>query len=359
LNLDDLSSIAAGDPSGMLAAVEAWPDQWYEGLERARGIAASKLPSAKGVDAVAVCGVGGSGVAGQVLRALAGPRSPVPVAVVRSYELPAFVGPKTLVFCVSYSGGTEETLTNFDAALERGARIVAISGPGELARRAGEAGVPVIAPVEGLTPRAAFPSLASVPPALLDRIGLAPGLGLQLDDAQSLIAELVGRLRREMPERSNEAKRIAARLDGHAVHVWGSEGALAVAAERWKTQMNENAKLPASWAALPELAHNEVVGYEDKHPALAETALVILGSAGEDVHISRVRAAAAEMAASRYAVVVQIDVGGATHVARLAAGVVLGDFTSVYLALLRGVDPTPMDAIGRLKAAVTAQGGGR
>jgi glucose/mannose-6-phosphate isomerase len=352
LNLDDLASIDAGDPSGMLAAVEAWPDQWYEGLERGRAVAPSELPSAKGVDAVVVCGVGGSGIAGDVVRVTAAPRSQVPVVVVRGYELPAFVGHKTLVFCISYSGATDETLACFDAALKRGARIVAVSGAGELAERAAAAGVRVLAPVEGLLPRAAFPSLALAPLVVLERLGLTPGLGPELEKAQPFVAGLASELRRDVPESQNEAKLIARALDGYAVHVWGTEGPLALAAERWKTQLNENAKLPASAAQIPELAHNEVVGYDPGHPNLDRTALVILAASTDDPRIERVRAAAAEVAASRTALITQVPVPGDGALERLVAAVLLGDFVSVYLALLRGVDPSSMEAITRIKQAL-------
>jgi glucose/mannose-6-phosphate isomerase len=336
----------------MLAAVEAWPDQWYEGLERARALAPSELPGAKGIDTVVVCGLGGSGIAGDVVRAIAAPRSPVPVVVVRGFDLPAFVGNKTLVFCVSYSGGTEETLACFDAAMERGARIVAVSGAGELARRAAAGGVPVLAPVEGLVPRAAFPSLALAPLVVLDRMALAPGLSAELDAAQSLIADLAGELRRDVVSEENEAKQIARALEDSMVHVWGSQGILAVAATRWKTQLNENAKLPASAAEIPELAHNEVVSYDLGHENLDRTALVMLASEAEDPRVESIRAAAAEIAATRVKLVTHVAVPGASDIERLAAAVLLGDFVSVYLALLRGVDPTPMEAIVKVKEAL-------
>lgn len=359
MNLDDPAGIDAGDPSGMLAAVEAWPDQWYEGLERARAVPPSELPSAKGIDAVVVCGVGGSGIAGDVLRVVAAPRSQVPVVVVRGYEMPAFVGPRTLVFCVSYSGDTAETLAGFEIALEREARLIAVAGPGALAKRAAEANVPLVAPVDGLVPRAAFASLAAAPLVVLERLGLAPGLAPELDATQELVAGLAAEVRRDVPETRNEAKRIARALDGFAVHVWGSQGPLAVAASRWKAQLNENAKLPASSAQLPELAHNEVVGYDLGHPNLDATALVILAAENEDPRVEAVRAAAAEIAAERMGLVAAVAVPGETAVARLVAGVVLGDFVSVYLALLRGVDPASMTAITTLKQAVRSPRGVR
>lgn len=349
--LDAPDALAAADPAGMLRAVESWPEQWRDAVARTRSIPAGALPEAEALDHVVVCGMGGSAVAGDVLRAVAAPALRVPVVVVRSHELPAFVGPASLVFCVSYSGDTEETIACFEEARARGARLIAVAGGGALGRRAAAAAIPCVEPAPGLQPRAALASLAPPLLVMLDRVGLLPGIGEDLAAAAALTAESVRACRGDVPTARNEAKRLAVSLHGLFPTVWGAEGALSVAATRWKTQLNENAKLPATASALPELGHNEVVGFDPGHPALAQTVVVALRARAEDPRIEARFRATLDLVSPRVAKVEEVVVDGRSALEQTCAAVVLGDFVSVYLAVLRGVDPTPVEAIRRLKEA--------
>ncbi|MFN2589696.1 MAG: SIS domain-containing protein, partial [Actinomycetota bacterium] len=215
--------------------------QLRDGYRMARSTAG--LPSGRSLHSVAVCGMGGSGVAGDILRTLYAGRLPVPIIAVKGYELPAFCGRDTLVLAVSFSGNTEETLAAYGEAVERGCRVVAISAGGELASRAADDHVAhVELPGHVPVPRAALGYTSAVPIGLLEAMGLTPPAGEEIDRAEELLDEMSSRLGPELPLPENEAKQLAAWIGDRTPVVWGSEGVAAAAAVRWKTQLNENGK---------------------------------------------------------------------------------------------------------------------
>jgi glucose/mannose-6-phosphate isomerase len=345
--LDDAAALAAADPGRMLDAVEAAPALWAAGVRAARAVDLGRPPTAR---AVVVAGMGGSGVAGDVAAAAAAERGRVPVTAVKGYRLPAWAGPGTPVVCCSYSGDTEEALACFEEACRRGAPVVAVATGGRLGALADERGVPRVAPPPGLAPRAAFPFLAATVLVVLERLGALPDLVDELAAAEEALARQAGAAGRAVPAARNPAKRLAADLAGCLPVVWGQEGPLAVAAARWKAQLNENAKVPAAWGVLPELDHNEVVGLEAGRDLLERLAVVVLRAREEDPRLARRVEATVRLAAGRVGRVLEAWAEGRTPLARLCAAVLLGDLVSVYLAVLRGVDPTPVRAIERLKA---------
>lgn len=347
IDLDDLGAIAAGDPSDALGAAERVADQWAEGVRRAR--AANGLPSQRGITSVVYCGMGGSGIAGDVLAAIAAPTSAMPVTVVKGYTLPAFAGPNSLVICASYSGNTEETLACFDEAQRRNARIVAIATGGALAERAGAAGITVISPLEGLMPRAALASLAAPVLVVAERLGVLPHLAADIAECESVLGGRAKALARDRASEDNEAKQLARALGRMVPLVWGQDGILAVSAIRWRCQLNENAKIPAFSSVLPELDHNELVGYDPGLPSLADLALVVLRSPDEHPRVALRVEATLDAMRHRVGAVDEAWAVGEAPLARLMSSALVGDFTSIYLALLHGVDPTPVSVITALK----------
>jgi glucose/mannose-6-phosphate isomerase len=352
IDLDDLDAVAKGDPADMLGAVERSSAQWREGLRRAEEVE-GPLPEPGEIENVVVCGMGGSGIAGDVLEAVAARRAAVPLSVVKGYALPVYVGPLTFLIAVSYSGNTEETVACFDEAVGRGARVATVTSGGLLAERAAKLGAACVRPVEGLQPRAGLPSLAAICLVLLERAGLVEDVRRDLVETEGLLASKAGEWGRESRSSGNEAKRLAQAIEGLMPHLWGQEGELAVAALRWRCQLNENAKVPASEGVLPELDHNEVVGCDPGLPHLERMALVVLRAAGEDPRIAKRIGATLELVRDRYGRVEEAWAEGRSPLARLMTSALLGDFVSVYLALLRGVDPTPVEAIERLKRALS------
>jgi glucose/mannose-6-phosphate isomerase len=348
--LDDPARIEAVDPGGMLGIAEATADHWRDGYARARAASLDHIPDHAHLTGVVVCGMGGSGIAGDVAACLASERGSMPVVVVKGYRLPAFAGPSTLVVLSSYSGSTEETLECFEQAHHREAPVAIVSSGGRLAELAHAHDAPMVTLPAGMMPRAAFPYLASAPLAILERIGVLGDLTGDLVETDEVIREQTSALGREVEAERNPAKQLAASLLDRIPLVWGQEGPLAVAAGRWKTQLNENAKVPAFSSVLSELGHNEVMGYDPGVDALNRIAIVALRSASEDVRIARRLDATMGLVSRRVGGVYEAHARGTGTLACLASAVQFGDLVSVYLAILRGVDPTPIDAIARLKA---------
>jgi glucose/mannose-6-phosphate isomerase len=347
-DLDDRGALAAADPQDALGAVERMPEQWLEAVTRARS--ADGLPTRHGINGVVYCGMGGSGIGGDILSAIAWETGTVPVTVVKGYHIPAWVGPNTLVICASYSGNTEETLMCFEEACGRQARLVVIATGGALAERAAARGVANIAPVEGLQPRQALPSLAVPALVACEQLGLLTDLSSALAETGDVLSSRVGEYGRDVPSSANDAKSIAAALDGTVPLIWGQEGVLSVAAARWRTQLNENAKVPAYSNVLPELDHNEIVGFEPGAPALSTIGLVTLRGPEENPRVTARIDATLERVRPLVAKTLEGRAIGESTLARLMSVVMLGDFVSVYLALRRGVDPTPVTAIDELKS---------
>lgn len=347
-DLDDRGSLAAVDPQDALGAIERMPEQWLEAVTRARSC--DNLPTRHGINSVVFCGMGGSGIGGDILAAIAWESGTVPVTVVKGYHIPAWVGPNTLVICASYSGNTEETLMCFDEACGRQARLVAITTGGALAERATARGVATIAPVEDLQPRQALPSLAVPALVACERLGLLVDLSAALTETAEIISSRVGLYGPDVPTSSNDAKALALALEGTIPVIWGQEGMLSVAADRWRTQLNENAKVPAYSNALPELDHNEIVGFEQGAPGLQSIGLVTLRGPEENQRVTLRIEATLDRVKGLVAKTLEARAVGESSLARLMSAVVLGDFVSVYLAVRRGVDPTPVTAIDELKS---------
>jgi glucose/mannose-6-phosphate isomerase len=359
-DLDDAEALAATDPADFLGSVEQFPVQVEEAWKL--GAEAADLPEGEGVSSLAILGVGGSGISGDAVRGVLGARSRLPVHTLRGSDLPAWVGRNTLVFAVSYSGNTEETLHLFDQARGRGARLVALTSGGVLGERAGAAGAAVVLLPDGLQPRAALGYLTIPILVVLERLGLGPHVTGDLAGAIGLLQQRAAEYGRSSPAESNAAKRLALSLMGKLPWVYGSEGLSEVAAYRWKCQMNECAKTPCSSNFFPELTHNEVVGWSGKAQLTrVNGALVVLRHDGESPAMARRIDATLRLIRRSFAVATEIRAQGPSELARFLDLTYLGDFTSTYLAIARGVDPAPVEPIERLKrelAALSAGGEG-
>ena len=351
VDLDDPAAVRAADPGGMLGQVASAADQARAAL------AASQRASLVGPEphALVVAGMGGSGIAGDVLSALAYYRSPVPVLSVKGDRLPGFVGPSTLLVAVSYSGTTDETLAAVEEGLSAGARLVAVCSGGRLEELARQHGAPVVTVAPGRMPRAALWSLA-VPVCLAaTAAGVLEPLAEQVRaaaDALDAETELLGP---SVPTDSNPAKQAALRLLGKLPIAWGTGQLGAVAATRLRTQCNENAKISAVSAAVPESNHADIMGLEGGLGPGRELVLLRDRSGEHERDPRRVIAACEALDVSSP---ILRNAGSGPPLVRLARLLAFVDHLSVYLGLCRGVDPTPIETIFRLKAALATGAGG-
>ena len=342
------AAVAAADPTGQLADISGLGDHLRDALWRVESAGIRPIDAP---DGAVVAGMGGSGIGGRLAIAALGPRARRPLAVVAGYALPPWTTPGTLVVCSSYSGNTEETLACYEQAGALGAPRVAVTTGGELAARARRDGVPVIPVPGGFQPRAAVGySLVAVLESVA-KAGGAPSLRDEVEAAAALAEALV---REWGPEGAadGDAKQLARRLAGRIAVVAGAD-LTAPVAYRWKAQLNENAKLPAFASELPELDHNELVGWPASDE-LGRFAAVFLEDPEADERVRARFALTAEIAGTGTDVVARVTGRGETRLERLVSLVLLGDLVSFYAAVLRGVDPADIEVLSRLKAALAA-----
>ncbi|HEV7687689.1 MAG TPA: bifunctional phosphoglucose/phosphomannose isomerase [Acidimicrobiia bacterium] len=337
------------DTLGFAGAVATLPGQFTEALAAASTVDLGAVSGAA-VTNIAVCGMGGSGISGDVLATAGSLDLPVPVTVVKQYRAPRFVGPGTLFFAMSYSGGTEETLEATADALAAGAQVVAVCSGGELARLAAKAGAPVIGCPPGFMPRAALGHLATPLFVVCERLGLLPGGVASVEAAAAQAARRRDACRPEVAGPANPARELARRIGRTFPLVWGTGALGAVAAYRWKADVNENAKAPAFWNSFPELDHNEICAFGQHGDVTRQVVtLVELRHDHEHPQLGRRVAATRAIVEETVASVLEVRAEGEGRLAQLVDLMYLGDWVSLYLALDAGVDPGPIDAIARLK----------
>jgi glucose/mannose-6-phosphate isomerase len=345
--LDDRERMLAGDPGGMSGHMENFPSQ----LRTAVGMGKDTPLSVggEGVNAVAVVGMGGSAIGGELAAGYLSGSSTVPLSVVRDYSLPAYVGPSTLVYVSSYSGNTEETLSAYAEARERGAAIICSTTGGEVAGIAGAEGHDVVRVPAGYPPRAAL-GFSLVPLLfVLARLGLAPDPSQDVEDAIDVVEDGVRRFGLGVPTAENEAKKLAAWFFEGVPVVYGAAPGTSVVANRWCGQFSENSKVVAHRNELPEMNHNEIVGWSGARPMGGKARVVFLRDADDHPRVARRMDITAGTVEAAGAEVRDVTSRGPTRLARVLSLVQLGDFTSFYLAVLAGVDPTPVAPIDALK----------
>jgi len=348
--LDDPGRIGANDPSGMHKNIEGLPEQ-IEDADRI-GRTTRLTVSGEGVTSVVILGMGGSAIGGEIVSSCLADRLAVPALVVRDYTLPGFVGRDTLALASSYSGNTEETLSAYRAATERGARVVCSTTGGELARLAGENDHDLFVIPPGLPPRAAIGYGVILPLLLLSRLGLAPDPGREVADAVRGIRSAIAALGPASPPGANPAKELALWLEGRIPVIYGAAPRTSVIASRWCGQLSENAKLVAHRHELPEMNHNEIVGWSGALPLDGRARVVFLRDEEDHPRVSKRFGITREAIARAGAGVRDVASSGDGRLARLFSLIVLGDLVSLYLAALAGVDPTPVASIDKLKKAL-------
>lgn len=344
------------DSLGFLRAVEGLPEQLAAAHEHAEmTLDRTALPRPSEIDHVAVLGMGGSGIAGDVLRAVAS-SLPLPIVVLKQIRTPAFIGPRTLAFAVSYSGNTEETNDMATGALDAGARVVAITAGGELAALAAARGAILVRCADGLVmPRAAIGALVAPLFVTLFHMGLYPEAPALLVQAQAQLKRRADQCRPDAGP-GNPARELARQIGRSIPLIYGGGALGGVAAYRWKCDINENAKAPAFAAAYPELDHNEISGWGQHGDVTRQLlTLVSLRHGFEHERLAVRIDRTTELIEEALLQVLTVEAEGEGRLAQLLDLMYLGDWVSYHLALDNDVDPGPIDAITQLKAALTAE----
>ncbi|GAA0548515.1 SIS domain-containing protein [Actinomadura livida] len=384
--LEDAAAVEAADPAGMLRQVASSAAQVREAQRAAAEAGIAGLAEDGRPRAIVVAGMGAAGLSGDVLAAVCGPGCAVPVTTVRGYRLPGWVGAADLVVAVSCSGETEETLEIAAEAARRGARLLFVGGADSQLAALSERSRGVFVPVRPVgQPRAALWGL-TIPVLLAARtLGLAQVPDETLESTAALLEDVAHRCRPSSEPFLNPAKRMALDLAGDLPMVWGSSEPAATAAYRMCSQLNENAKYPGIFGAVPEADHNQVMAFDgffarggspsDPDGSVWGPAptppdndhffrdrtddpehglhLVMMRDVDEHPRLRKRSEASTAMARDRGVAVTEIRAEGEHPLERIATLIALADYVTVYLAIALGVDPTPVPAIQELKARIS------
>jgi glucose/mannose-6-phosphate isomerase len=289
--------------------------------------------------------MGGSAQPAEFVKTWLGDRLSVPLVIVRDYALPAFVGPQTLVVASSYSGNTEETLAALEDAQKRGAKIVVSAAGGKLLELGKAAGYPCFELPQISQPRMAVPAAVKALATLVEQLGWVSGVVAELEEAGKWAAGEMGAWGADAPTADNPAKQIAGALAGHAAVVY-SGPALGFLAMRWKIALNENAKNIAFYNYLPEMNHNEFIGWG--HPESHGLKVIELRSNLDSERVIKRFDVVNRLMSNRFAPI-EVQAKGETRLRQMIWTLLLGDYVSVYLACLNSVDPTPVELVEKFK----------
>lgn len=378
--LDDAAFVEAADPAGMLRQVASSAAQVRESARVAGEAALGEVITGGRPRAIVVTGMGGSGIAGEVLAAVAGPGCPVQVTTVHDYRLPGWVGAADLVIAVSCSGATEETLSAAGEAVRRGSRLLGVGSKGSPLEAMAEQARAAFIPVKPVgMPRSMLWGLSVPLVVVAERLGMVDTPPDAYEAAASELERVSHLCRPDSDAFVNPAKGLALDLSGTLPMIWGTSPLAGVAASRFANQLHENGKYPAIPGLLPEANHNQVVvfdgpfapGHDDGlaletgrtalapetggPPLAVPLRLVLLRDTHEHPQVTRRREESAKIAAERGIEVTELTAAGDHPLERLASLLQLIDYASVYHAIANAIDPAPITAIQELKARIAQE----
>lgn len=346
MTLDDIQAI---DRQGMIDHLRRFPEQVRQAIALASDTSLDL--SARGIRSIVLTGLGGSAISGDLLRSYLAGELAVPFLVNRQYRLPSFVDRTTLVIVSSYSGNTEEAIAAYADAIRRRARVLCISSGGRISATARRRHTPLITIPGGLPPRAAlgysfFPLLIS-----LSHLGLIKSRGRELRETQQLLERKAAEYA-VLDEATNPALRLARLLAGRIGILYASSELLEPVVTRWRGQINENAKSLAFGNLLPEMNHNEIVGWRVLREPMREMQVLFLRDKDDHPRTQRRIEITREVLRDYTQHITDVWSEGLSRLARLFSLLHMGDWLSVYLAVLHREDPTPVPAIDHLKDAL-------
>ena len=349
--LDDLDEMRKVDRSNMITFCAEMPKHYEKAKQLAKAISID-YPKP---ETIIVAGMGGSAIGGELVKDWSRDKIVMPIEVCREYSLPKYANKNTLAIIVSYSGETEETLSVFLDAIKRGCMTFCISSGGVLQDFAEKLRVPYLLVPSGMAPRASLPYLFLPLLLMLEKADLISNVNSEISDAIRNLKQVVDANSPEKLLGKNFAKRLASSLNGTVPVVYGFEIYCSVA-HRLKTQFNENSKVPAKWECFSELDHNEIVGWEAANELAKHLSAIFIRDDSESEAMRTRIDFTQEMMRKQSLKIYEIKSIGKSRLAKMSSVICIGDFTSVYLAITRGIDPTPVKSIGSLKKRLKQNG---
>lgn len=347
--LDSFKRIEKYDESSMLELIESFPDQCQD----AKCIGDEfELPQGfkRSYKNIVCTGLGGSAIGADLVRSYIAEDIQIPVLVNRNYTLPNFVTEDTLVIVSSYSGNTEETLSAYREAVSRGSNIIVATSGGKLEKAAKEDDLPCLTIPGGFPPRCAlgysfFPLLT-----ILAKIGIIKDQAVFIDEAIHNLRKLKdSKIGYKVMHKDNPAKIMAAEILGKLPVIYAGQDHIDAVVTRWRGQLAENSKTLSSGHLFPEMNHNEIVGWENPKEVLKECVAIILRDAADHPRISKRMDVTKNLLKKDKVKVLEVSSSGKELLARIFSLVYIGDFVSFYLAILNGIDPTPVKKITMIK----------
>jgi glucose/mannose-6-phosphate isomerase len=349
VSLNDVETLLKLDTIDALGDTYNYDKQFAEGYELAKSF--DIQPLNRKVDEILMCGTGGGSMASiNLLKSYLFDEIKVPIVLNQGYTIPAFVDKDTLVFIMTHSGNTEEIVSCYKQAIDAGAQIIVLTAGGTVKQMALEHGHPMLNVPGGMMPRI-VPGYIFLPIlVILHKLGLVSDPDAAIKETISLFSQLKDQYGVNVPIENNLAKQIAIEMDGLIPVVYGTLPLTDSVAWRFKNQLGENSKLMAFWNAIPALHHDEAVGWDADSAMLKQFHFTLIRDAEDSEKNAKRVTITAEILRDRVGAVREVTTIGNSRMARLFSAIYLLDFVTLYLPLLRGVDPTPVDVLNIFKA---------
>jgi len=350
MSLDDANTMHRVDQSGMLSIMERTPSRLSPPVDASL---TCDCDFGK-FENVVFGGMGGSGIVGDIVSDYCREWAEVPISVCRALRIPKFVGKKTLFVAISYSGETRETLGQLNQARSAGARIVAITSGGSLLSLAKDEGIAYLRVPSDLLPRIALPELMAAVFFVMGSTSVLRDTQKLLLEAAKSLSDLIIRVKPTVPSRQNDAKQMAQALVDRLPLIIGDEACASVL-RRFKNELNENSKMPAICHTIPEGYHDDIEGLSELGK-LAKPQPILLRTRNEMDGQNRTREQLALLFSNLgFPPVVEFAGNGNDELSQLLTATTFADYVSVYLAILRGVDPSELRFIPRFREAMRGQ----
>jgi len=351
INLDDIGTLYKLDTGKAVSNVLKYPEACLEAYK----LDPSHIPELRATPKnIIIAGMGGSGVSGEIIATWLENKIRVPIISVKDYDLPGFVDENTLVVVVSYSGNTEETLNAFLQALKKKAVILAVTSNGKLKEYCQKIKIPVIHIPSRFQPREAIIYLTIPIASFLEKLGLVGDLSDEIKATVKILQKIRGQIRPEVSLEKNPAKKLALQILNTVPVIYGA-GIQKPIAYRMKCQLNENSKIHAFYGIIPEMNHNEIVGWS--YMQSTDFSVIFLRYLEEREEIkARIEIIKSLFLKSKVKKVLEIWGYGEKVLGQMFSTMFIGDMASLYLAFLRNVNPSEIKPIEKLKRELEKRG---